>query len=75
MLPPPIKTPTYSSTCNCRGICSTVTPPTLLPITATPGSAAAATTNTEYVGVYSAIAISVYIDIVYKRVTDIAKDI
>ena len=59
---------------NCRGIYSTITPPTLLPITGMPGGAAAAT-SIEYIRAYLAIAVSIYVDIVYKRVTDIAKDI
>ena len=62
--------------CNCGGIYFTVIPLTLLPITATPGgAAAAATTSIKYIRVYSAITISVYVNIVYKRVTNIAKDI
>ena len=72
---PPIKTPTRSSTYNRGGTYFIITFLTLLPITSTPGTAATATTNTEYIRVYSAIAISAHIDIVYKRVTNIAKDI
>jgi len=74
MLPSPTKTPTRSSTRNRGGTRSAVTPPTLSLIASMPGGAAAAT-GIEYVGVYSAITVSVYVDIVYKRVTDIAKDI
>ena len=61
--------------CNCGGICSAVVPLTLLPITATPGGGVAAATSMEYIRVYLAIAIFIYVDIVYKRVTDIVKDI
>ena len=60
--------------CNCGGICFAITPPTLSPIAGMLGGAAAAT-SIEYIGVYLAIAISIYIDIVYKRVTDIVKNI
>ena len=60
---------------NRKGTRFTITPPTLSPITATPGGAAAATTSIEYIGVYSAIAISIYINIVYKKIINIAKDI
>ena len=60
--------------CNCGGIYFTVIPLTLLPITATPGGAAAAIISMEYIRVYLAIAIFIYIDIVYKRVTNIVKD-
>ena len=74
MLPSPTKTPTRSNTYNYRGTRSAVAPPTLSPIAGTPGGAAAAA-GTEYIGVYSAIAISIRINIVYKRVTNIAKDI
>ena len=74
--PPPIKTPTRSSTRNRRGTYFAITPLTLSPITSTPGGGSGgAVVVMEYVGVYLAIAVSVYINIVYKRVTDIAKDI
>ena len=49
--------------CNCGGIYFTVIPLTLLPITATPGGAAAAIISMEYIRVYLAIAIFIYIDI------------
>ena len=75
MLLPPIKTSTCSSIYNCRGICSAVVLPTLLPITTTLSSATAAAAGIKYIRVYLAIAISIYVDIVYKRITDIAKDI
>ena len=64
--------------CNCGGICSAVAPLTLLPITATPGGgggAATTSTRTGPIRVYLAIAISIYINIVYKRVTNIVKDV
>ena len=73
--PPPIKTPTRSNTRNRGGTYFTVIPPTLLPITSTSGSITAAAASIEYIGVYLAIAISIYINIVRKRVANIAKDI
>ena len=60
---------------NCRGIYFTITPPTLLPITSTLGATATATASIEYIRVYSAIAVFIYINIIYKRVTNIVKDI
>ena len=74
MLPSPTKTPTYSSTRSHRGTRSAISPLTLLLITSTLGSAIT-TANTEYVRAYLAIAVSIRINIVYKRVTNIAKDI
>jgi len=59
---------------NCGGTHFAVAPLTFSPIAGTPGGAAAAA-GTEYVGVYSAIAVSACIDIVCKRVTDITKDV
>ena len=73
-LPSPTKTPTYSSTRSRRGTRSAISSLTLLLITSTPGSAIT-TTSIEYIGAYLAIAISIYINIVYKRVTNIAKDV
>ena len=61
--------------CNCGSICFIAAPPTLLPIAGTLGGGSAAAAGTEYIGVYLAIAIFTHVDIVYKRVTDIAKDI
>ena len=60
-----------------RGTYFTATPPTLLPIASTLGVAiaAAASAGTRSVGVYLAITISMRINIVYKWVTDMAKDI
>ena len=75
MLPPPIKTPTRSSICNCGGIYFAVASLTLSPITGMLGSATTAAAGIEYIRVYSAIAIFVYVNIVYKRVINIAKDI
>jgi len=48
-----------------------------LPIASTPGAAIAATTSASAgsIGVYLAIAISTRINIVCKRVTNIAKDV
>ena len=61
--------------CNCGGTYSTITPPTLLPITSMLGTAVTAVTGIEYIRVYLAIAISVYVNIVYKKVINIVKDI
>ena len=60
-----------------RGTYSTAASLTLLPITSTLGTTIAATTSTSTgsIRVYLVIAISIYINIVYKRVTNIAKDI
>jgi len=60
-----------------RGTRSTATPLTLLPIASTPGATITATTSasTESVRVYLVIAISTRINIVYKRVTNIVKDV
>jgi len=80
MPPPPtktfplIKTPTYSSTRGRRGTCSAATPLTLSPIAGMLG-AAAASAGTGSIRVYLAIAVSACIDIVCKRVTNIAKDV
>ena len=72
---PLIKTFTRSSTRNCGSIYSTIAPLTLSPIAGTPGGGSAAAASMEYIGVYSAIAISICVDIVCKRVTNIVKDI
>ena len=60
---------------NCGGIYFTVTSPTFSPITSTLGGVTAAAASIKYIGVYLTITISVYIDIVYKKVTNIVKDI
>ena len=76
MLPPPIKTPTHSSMRNRGGTRSAVTPLTLLPITSILSSATATTAaGTEYVRIYLAITISIRVNIVRKRVTNIVKDV
>jgi hypothetical protein len=74
---PPIKTPTYSSTYGRRGTRSTAAPLTLLPITSTLGAAIATTASasTRSIRVYLVITISTRINIVYKRVTNIAKNV
>ena len=72
---PPIKTPTCSSMCNCRSTYFTATPLTLLPIASTLSGSFTTTAGMEYIGVYLAITISICVNIVCKRVTDIAKDI
>ena len=75
---PSIKTFTYSNTHSHRNTRSSVIPLTFLPITGTLGATAstiAIFVSTEYIRVYSAITISIYINIVYKQVTDIIKDI
>ena len=54
---------------SCKGIYFTAAPPTLLLIPGTPSTAFSTTatpTSTENVRVYTAIAVSVYINIVYK---------
>jgi len=74
---PPIKTPTYSSTRSYRDTCSAASPLTLLLIASTLGAAitTTASTSTESIRVYLAITVSMRINIVYKRVTNIAKDV
>jgi len=60
-----------------RGIHSTAAPPTLLLIPSTPSATSStitAPTSTENVRVYSAIAVSVRVNIVYKQVTKTVKD-
>ena len=60
-----------------RGTCSATAPLTLLLITSMLGAAitTAAFVSTESVRVYLVITVSVRINIVYKWVTDIAKDV
>jgi len=60
-----------------RGTRSTTAPLTLLAITSTLGAAITATTSASagFIRVYLAIAISTRVNIVYKRVTNIAKDV
>ena len=60
-----------------RGISSTAVPLTLLPIASTLDAAVTATASAGAgsIRVYLAITISMRINIVYKRVTNIAKDI
>ena len=61
-----------------RGTRSTVAPPTLLLIAgtrSTASSTAAAPASIENVGVYLAITVSARVNIVYKRVTKIVKDV
>jgi len=61
-----------------KGIHSTAVPPTLLLIPSTPNTAfntTATPTNIENIKVYSAIAVSIYINIVYKWVPKIVKDV
>jgi hypothetical protein len=60
---------------NCGGTRFVIALLTLLPITSTPGGANTGAAGMEYVRVYLAIAVSTCINIVYKRVTDIVKDI
>ena len=83
MPPPPIKTslfiktPTYSSIRGHRGTHSTAAFLTFLPIASILGTAITITTftSTEFVGGYLAITVFIYIDIIYKWVTNIVKDI
>jgi len=70
---PPLKNLTYSdmrsNIRSYRGTRSTTAPPTFLLIPSTPSTASsttAAPTGIENIRVYSAIAVSVYINIVYK---------
>ena len=75
---PPIKTPTYNNTHDCKNTHFAVAPPIFLLIAGMLGATAAATVafaNTRNVGVYWAIAVSVCIDIVYKQVVNMAKDV
>jgi len=60
-----------------RGTYSTAASLTSLLITSTPGAAITATASAsmEFIGVYLVIAVSTRINIVYKRVTNIVKDI
>ena len=63
---------------NHKGIRSIATPPTLLLIPSTPNTTSSTTitpTSTENIRVYLAIAISIYVNIVYKRVAKVVKDI
>ena len=69
---PPIKTPTHGGTRSYKGTCSAVALPTLLPIAGKPG---AATAGREYIKVYSAIAVSACVNIVRKKVINMAEDI
>jgi len=76
-LPSP-KTPTCSDMRSHRGTRSAAAPLTLLLIPGMPSttsSATAAPASTENIRVYLAIAVSAHIDIVYKQVTEIAKDV
>jgi len=64
---PPIKTPIYSNTHSYRGTRSTTAPLTFLLIAGILGTTAViASTGTEYVRVYLAIAVSTRVDIIYK---------
>jgi len=63
---------------SCRGTHSAAAPPTFLLIPGTPSATSGTTTapaGTENVGVYSVITISARVDIVYKQVTKMAKDV
>ncbi len=61
-----------------KGTRSIATPPTLLLIPSTPSAASSTTitpTSIENVRVYLVITVSVYVNIVYKRVAKVVKDI
>ena len=60
-----------------KGTRSITTPPTLLLIPSTPSTASSTITptSTENIRVYLAIAISARVNIVYKRVAKVVKDI
>ena len=71
------KTPIYSNIYSCRNTCFAISL-TLLLIPSTPGTASGTTTtptSMENVRVYSAITISTRVNIAYKQVTKIIKDI
>ena len=64
--------------CSCKGIYFTATLFTLLLIPGTPSTAfstAATPAGIENIGVYLAIAIFIYINIVHEQVTEIVKDV
>ena len=60
-----------------KGTRSVAAPPTLLLIPSTPSTASSTITptSTENIRVYLVITVSVYINIVYKRVAGVVKDI
>jgi hypothetical protein len=61
-----------------KGTRSITTPPTLLLIPSTPSTTSSTTitpTSMENIRVYLAIAISIRVNIVYKQVAKVAKDI
>jgi hypothetical protein len=60
---------------NYKSTHSAITPLTLLPIANTLGGTTTAAVSINYIKVYLAIAVSIYINIVHKRVTDIVKDV
>ena len=63
---------------SCKGIRSIATPSTLLLIPSTPNTTSSTTitpTSMENIRVYLVIAISIYVNIVYKRVAKVVKDI
>ena len=74
---PPPKTPTCSDIRSRKGIRSITAPPTLLLIPSTPSTTSSTITPTsiEDVRVYLVITISAYINIVYKQVAKVVKDI
>ena len=74
---PPPKTPTYSNTRSRKDIFSIATPFTLLLIPGTPSTtfSTITSTSTENIGVYLAITVFTHVNIVYKRVAEVVKDI
>ena len=75
---PSFKTLTYSNIRSHRGTYSATTSFILLLIPSTPSTTFSTTTtptNTENIRVYLAIAVSIYINIVYKQVTKIVNDV
>jgi len=83
-MPPPtktsplIKTPTYSNTYSRKGTRSTTTTPLTFTLIASTLGAAITTTasaSTGSIRVYLIITVSIYVNMVYKRVTNIVKDI
>ena len=70
----PLKTPTRNNMRSHKGTYFAVTPPTFSTITGIL-NAIVAVTSTEYIRVYSAITVSIYINIVHEKITDMAKDV
>ena len=74
---PPPKTPTYSDIYSRKGTRSIAAPSTLLLIPSIPSaiSSTITPTSTENIRVYLVITISARVNIVYKRVAKVVKDV